>query len=142
MANHIESVSCSVQTIDLPFSSISDTPAVSKVITRLFRQSHLTHPELESSIPGVVTEPDDSSLPEIATDPLEDQLNPQCMTKEDWVEAQSRDKTLSEIIHLFKNKGVKKVNETDKNVMRQFIRQQNKLFMRNGILYGKMRFRK
>ena len=41
MANHIESVSCSVQTIDSLFPSISDTPAISKAITRSSRQSHL-----------------------------------------------------------------------------------------------------
>ena len=34
VANHIEAVSCSVQTIDSLFPSISDTPAISKAITR------------------------------------------------------------------------------------------------------------
>ena len=34
VTNHIESVPCSVQTIDSLFPSISDTPAISKAITR------------------------------------------------------------------------------------------------------------
>ena len=37
VAYHIESVSCSVHMIDSLFPSISDTPAVSKAITRLSR---------------------------------------------------------------------------------------------------------
>ena len=61
------------------------------------------------------------------------------MTKQDWVEAQSKDKTIGEIIQLFKAKELQcqNVNETDSNEMRQFIRQQNRLFMRNRILYCK-----
>ena len=61
----------------------------------------------------------------MTTGPLEDQLNPKCMTKQDWVEAQSKDKTIGEIIQLFKTKELycRKVNETDNNEMRQFIRQ-------------------
>ena len=68
-----------------------------------------------------------------------DQLIPKCMTKQDWVEAQSKGKTISEIIHLFKTKELycRKINETDNNEMKQFIRQCNTLFMRNGILYCK-----
>ena len=58
------------------------------------------------------------------------------MTKLDWVEAQSKDKIIGEIIQLFKAKELQcqKGNETDNNEMRQFIRQQNRLFMRDGIL--------
>ena len=93
MANHIESVSCSVQTIDSLFPSISDTSAISKAITRLSRQSHLTHLEPESSVLGTVTKPDESSDLVRATGPLGDQLNLKCMTKQDWVEGQSKDKT-------------------------------------------------
>ena len=86
-----------------------------------------------------VTKPDNSSHLEVATGPLKDQLNQKCMTKQDWVEVQSKDKTISEIIHLFKTKELycRKVNETDNNERRQFIRQGNRLFMRNGILYCK-----
>ena len=61
------------------------------------------------------------------------------MTKQDWVEAQSKDKTIGEIIHLFKTKELycRKINETDNNERKQFITQCNRLFMRNGILYHK-----
>ena len=61
------------------------------------------------------------------------------MTKQDGVEVQSKDKTIGEIIHLFKTKELycRKINETDKNEMKQFSRQYNRLFMRNGILYHK-----
>ena len=83
VANHIESVSCSVQTIDSLLPSISDTPAIIKAITRLSGQSHPTNLESESSIPGAATILDESSHPE---------MNPKCMTKQDWVEAQSKDK--------------------------------------------------
>ena len=125
VANHIESVSCSVQTIDSLFPFISDTPAISKAITRSSRQSHLTHPEPESSILEAVKKLDESGHLEITTDSLMDQLNPKFLTQQDWVEAQSKDQTIGEIIHLFKTKELyyRKVNETDNNEMRQFIKQ-------------------
>ena len=125
MANHIKSVSCSVQTIDLLFPSISDTPVISKAITRSSGQSCPTCPEPESSILGTVTRVDESGHPEIATGSLKDQLNPKCMTKQDLVQGQSKDKTIGKIIHLFNTKEMycRKVNETDNNEMRQFIRQ-------------------
>ena len=47
VANYIEAVPCSPQRIDSLHPSIPDTPIISKAITRLSRQSHLTH--LESS---------------------------------------------------------------------------------------------
>ena len=50
VANHIELVPCRVQTIVSLFPSISETPAISKAITRSSRQSHLTCPEPNSSI--------------------------------------------------------------------------------------------
>ena len=52
-------------------------------------------------------------------------LNPKCMTTSDWVEAQSRDKNVGEIIHLFKVKELqdRKGKETDSQEMKQFIRQ-------------------
>ena len=130
VANHIESVLCSVQTIDSLFPSIADTPAISKAIPRLSGQSHPTHLEPVSSIPGALTKLDESGDPE---------MNLKCMTKQDWVKAQSKDKTIGEIIQLFKRKELccRKGNETDNNAMKQFIRQQNRLFLRNGILYCK-----
>ena len=47
------------------------------------------------------------------------------MTKLYWIEAQSKDKTIGEIIQLFKAKELQcqKGNETDNKEMRQFIRQ-------------------
>ena len=95
MANHIKSVSCSIQTIDSFFPFISDTPAISKAITRSSGQSHLIHPEPELSISGASTKLDESGHLE---------MNPKCMTKQDWVEVQSQDKTINEIIQLFKTK--------------------------------------
>ena len=69
-ANYIESVPCSVETIASLFPSISNTPAISKAITRSSRQSCLTHPESESSLSMRVTKPDDSSHLEVVTDHL------------------------------------------------------------------------
>ena len=80
VANHIESVPCSIQTIDFPLPSIPDTPIISKAITRLSGQRHLTCPEPESSLLKTVSKLDDSSHLEVATD---HQLNPKCMTKLD-----------------------------------------------------------
>ena len=55
------------------------------------------------------------------------------------MEAQSKDKTIGEIIQLFKTKELyyRKGDETDNNEKRQFIRQQNRLLLRNRILYHK-----
>ena len=125
VAIHIESVPCSVQTIDSLFPSISDTPAISKAITRSSGQRHFTHPEPESSVSKTVTKPDDSSYLAAVPGHLKNQLNPKCMTKIDWVEAQSKDKTIGEIIQLFKAKELQcsKGEGTDNNEMKQFIRQ-------------------
>ena len=59
--------------------------------------THLEHrsPELEK-----VVNADDSD--HLATRQLENKLNPKCMTMQDWVEVQSKDKIMSKIIHLFK----------------------------------------
>ena len=59
------------------------------------------------------------------------------MTIQDWVDAQSKDKIISEIVLLFKSRKLynHKINEKDKNEMRQLIRQCNQLFMRKGVLY-------
>ena len=61
------------------------------------------------------------------------------MTQLYWVKAQSKDKSLNEVIKLFKTKELqcRKGKETDSQEMRQFIRQRNRLFMTNGILYCK-----
>ena len=61
------------------------------------------------------------------------------MTTLDWVEAQSKDKTIGKIICLFKAEELQcqRGKETDSQEMKQFIRKQNRLFMRKGILYHK-----
>ena len=84
MANHIEAIPCSPQTIESILPSTPDTPITSEAITRSSGQNCLTHPESESSVLKTVSNPDDSTHPEIAMD---HQLNPKCMTEVDWVEA-------------------------------------------------------
>ena len=86
-----------------------------------------------------VSKVDNSNHAALAFQQSEGKLNPKCITKEDWVEAQSKDKIISEIINLFKSKKLYccKFIEIDKNEMKQFIRQCNRLFMRNGIPYHK-----
>ena len=112
-----------VKTIDSLFLSISDTPAISKANTRSFRQSHLTCPESKLPVSKTVTKLDNSSHPEVVTDHLKNEFSPKCMTKLDWVEAQSKDKIIGEIIQLFKVKDLQcgKGKETDSNEMRKFI---------------------
>ena len=58
-------------------------------------------PETELFISQTESKPDDSTHP-IADENLS--LNPKCMTTSDWMEAQSRDKNVREIIHLLKVK--------------------------------------
>ena len=67
-------------------------------------------------------------------------MNPRCMATLDWVEAQSKDKTIGKVLHLCKSKELQCQigKETDSREMKQFIRQWNRLLMRNGILYHKI----
>ena len=95
VANHIKAVSCSPQTIDSLLPFIPDMPIVNKTITRSSRQGHLTCPEPESSVSKTVSTLDDSSCLEVDTG---HSLNPKCVTISDWIEAQSEDKTIGEII--------------------------------------------
>ena len=99
----------------------------------------MTHSEPESSVLKTVSKVDDSAHPALASRQSGNKLNPKCMNKQDWVEDQSKDKTVGEIIHLFKSKKLYccKIDEIDINEMKQFIGQHNILFMRNGILYHK-----
>ena len=91
--NHIEAISCSPQTIESILPSIpDDTLIVSKTIAQSSGQNHLTHLETESSKSGTLSHPGvDNDSPS----------NPKCMAPSDWVEAQSRDKNVREIFHLF-----------------------------------------
>ena len=122
VANHIEAIPCSPQTVNSFLPSILDTAIVSKAITQSSRQSHPTHLEAEMSALKTVSKPDDSNHLGVYND---SPLNPKCMTTSDWVEAQSKDKTIGEIIQLFKVKELQcqKGKEIDSQEMRQFIRQ-------------------
>ena len=59
------------------------------------------------------------------------------MTTSDWIEAQSKDKIVGDIIKMYKAKELQKGKETDSQEMRQFLKQRSKLFLRNRILYHK-----
>ena len=57
----------------------------------------------------------------------------------DWIEAQSKDNIVGNIIKMYKAKELQyqKGKETDNQEMRQFLKQRSKLFLRNRILYHK-----
>ena len=59
------------------------------------------------------------------------------MATSDWIEAQSQDKIVSDIIKMYKAKELQKGKETDTHKMRQFLKQRSKVLLRNGILYCK-----
>ena len=134
---NIETISCSVQTIEMFPPIQSKTVAISKAITNSSNQSCITCLEQGLSKLESMTSVDDSDCVTIRL--LENKLNPQFMTIQDWVDAQSKDKIVSEIVLLFKFKKLcsHKINENDKNDTKQFIRQHNQLFMRKGVLYHK-----
>ena len=89
---NVESISCSVQTLESLLPIQSETVAISKAITNSSNQSHMTHPEQGSSKLESITSVDDSD--HLTTRPLENKLNPKCMTIQDWVDAQSKDKII------------------------------------------------
>ena len=136
---NIEAVSCSIQVIESLLPISTDSIASNKAITTSSNQSHTTCPQHKSSKLKTMSKADDSEGLGLASGESGDRLNPKCMTKQDRVEAQSKDKMIGEIIHLFKSKKLHcgKINEIDKIEMKQFIKQCNRLFMRNGILYHK-----
>ena len=116
--NHIEAVQCNPQVVNALLPSISDTAIISKVITWLSRQSSPTHLEAES----FALQMDNHNHLGNDQDPS---LNPRCMTTLDLIEAQSKDKTISKVIYLYKSKELQCQNgkETDSQEMKQFIRQ-------------------
>ena len=61
-----------------------------------------------------ITSVDDSD--HLATGLLENKLNPKCMTIQDWVDAQSKDKIIGDIVLLFKSRELCscKINENEK----------------------------
>ena len=113
---NIEPVSCSIQAIESLLPISSDSIAISKAIIRSSNQSCTIHPEHGSSMLKTVSKVDDSNHPAVSSGQLGDKLNPKCMTKQDWVESQSKDKTIGEIIHLLNSKKQHccKINELTK----------------------------
>ena len=126
-----------MQIIELFLPILSETAAISKAITNLSDQGCATC--LKQGLSGLesITSVDDSDHPIIGL--LENKLNPKCMTIQDWVDTQSKDKIIDEIVLLFKSQKLcsHKINENYKNEIKQFIRQHNQLFMRKGVLYCK-----
>ena len=112
-------IPCSHQVIDQALPSIlSETSAASKAITQSSGQPRL---ETESSTSETRPKLDDSSHLGVNEDPS---LNPRSMTTSDWVGAQTKDKIVGEVIHLFKAKTLQnqKGKETDSQDMKHFIR--------------------
>ena len=124
---NIEMISCSLQAVESFLTIPSKTSVISKAITRLSNSSCMTCPEPGSFELETVLNADDSDYPALATRQLESKLIPKCMTIQDWIEAQSRDKIISDIVHLFKSKKLCccKISENDKNEIKQFIKQCN-----------------
>ena len=121
--SHIDAIPCSPQTIEPLLSSLpEDTPIVSKTIIWSSRQSHLMCLKTELFVSETESKLDNSS--HLGVDENLS-LNPKCMTTSDWVEAQSRDKNVREIICLFKARELQdqKGKRTDSQEMKQFIRQ-------------------
>ena len=106
-----------------------DTPIVSKAITLLSGQSHPTCPETKLFILETESKPNNFSHPGVDEDLS---LNPKCMTTSDWVEAQSRDKNVREIICLFKVKELQdqKGKETDSPEMKNSSGNKNTVYER------------
>ena len=79
---NIDMVSCSMQAIESFFPIPSDSIAISKAITRLSDQSHMTCLEPELSVLQTESNVDNSNHLTLSR-PSEDKLNPKCMTKQD-----------------------------------------------------------
>ena len=134
---NIESISCSVQPIEAFFPVWSET-STNKVITRSFNQSYNT------SGTWILWAGEHIKCGWLWTSSTSNQtvrkeIESKCMTIQDWVEAQSKDKKINEIVHLFKSKRLHchKISTSDNNEIKQCIRQCNWLFMRKGVLYHK-----
>ena len=94
--DHIETIPCSHQTIESLLPSVPDNAQiVCKAITQSSKQSHLRHLEADSFTSEKTSKAGDFSHPDHS-------LNPQCMTKMDWMRAQAEDKTIGEIIERYK----------------------------------------
>ena len=63
--------------------------------------------------------------------------NLKCMTMLDWVKVQAEDQVISDLIQWYKAKELHKGKDTDSPEMKQFLKQRDKLLLRNGILHHK-----
>ena len=63
--------------------------------------------------------------------------NPKFMTLSDWVNVQAEDQVIGNLIQWYKARQLHKGKDTDSAEMKQFLKQQGKLPLRNGILYCK-----
>ena len=71
----------------------------------------MTCPETDSFTSGTESKLGESSHPDPA-------LNPKCMTTSEWIEAQSKDKIVGDIIKRYRAKELQKGKETDSQEMR------------------------
>ena len=82
---YIEAISCSVQIVELFLPIQSEMMTINKAITESSDQGHMTSPEQGLSELWSITSMDDSD--HLIIGPLENKLNPKCMTIQDWVDA-------------------------------------------------------
>ena len=114
--DHIEAITCSPQTIESLLPSIHDNAQiVCKAITWSSIESHLTHPETNSFASETESKQGNSSC-------LGPALIPKCVTTSDWIETQSKDKIVADIIKMYKAKELQKGKESDSQEMRQFFK--------------------
>ena len=129
---NIEVVSCSMHVVE-PFLPVqSELMAINKAITQSSKQSCPTCPEDRSSEVRRGGNVEDSNC--WTARQLEDKLNPKGMSIQDWVEDQSKDKIIGEIVQLFKSKKLChcKISKGDNNETKQFIRQCNRVCFEKG----------
>ena len=100
--DHIEAIPCSPQNIESFLPSIPDDALiVCKAITWSSRQSHLTHLDPELFVLEMESKLGDFSCLGVDED---SSFNLKCMTMSDWIEAQSKDKIVGNIIKYIKPK--------------------------------------
>ena len=113
--DYIETIPCSLQTIETVASSIHDN---AQVVWK-----SMTTSKIESKSDSY-SSPDPS-------------WNLRCMTVSDWVKFQAEDQIICNLIQWYKGKELHKGKDTDILEMKQFLKQRGKLLLRNGILYHK-----
>ena len=63
--------------------------------------------------------------------------NPKCMTMLDWVKVQAEDQVICNLIQWYKSRELHRGKDTDSLDMKQFLKQEGKVLLRNEILYCK-----